>query len=325
MPLAHPHPPERPWYGSYPPPHEPPPRLPNTSARGHLVLTPCFATARPECYMSLMATLVVGILNCTPDSFSDGDEGINPSLLRDRGLQLIDEGADILDIGGDSTRPGSTCPGVEEEWRRIAPVLKVMSGKVPCSVDTHHVEVARRAIEFGATLINDISGKVSSEMVSLVATRRVSYIFMFNAHNAPHVFEGGLRGPEAFSTIRDWISSSTTYLTSMGVPETHLIADPGMGAFISDDPSVSWEVLSRFHELSAPNGGLLLGCSRKGFLRRSPDENLEARDLRSCKAGAAAVSRVNPSIPTYLRVHNVALQRKILAAWRSMDESERSL
>lgn len=272
-----------------------------------------------------MATTIVGILNCTPDSFSDGTQSLSPSALCDRAQQLIDEGADVLDIGGDSTRPGSTCPGVEEEWRRIAPALKAMRGKIPCSVDTHHVEVARRAIDFGAAFINDISGTLSADMVNLVVTHHVSYIFMFNAHHGPHIFGEGLQGSLAFSTMSDWISAAIDQLTTMGVPAEKLIADPGMGAFISRDPAVSWEVLSRFHELPAPNGGLLLGCSRKGFLATSPDEHPQSRDVRSCKAGAAAVSRVNPSIPTYLRVHNVAMQRQILNAWDSMDEAERAI
>jgi dihydropteroate synthase len=271
-----------------------------------------------------MATKIVGILNCTPDSFSDGDETLSPSALCDRAQRLIDQGADVLDIGGDSTRPGSACPGIEEEWRRIAPVLQAMSGRILCSVDTHHVEVARRAIEFGAAFINDISGTLSGEMASLVATQRVSYIFMFNAHHGPHIFGEGLQRSIAFSTMSEWISAAIQQLTAMGVPADKLIADPGMGAFISKDTAVSWEVLSRFHELPAPTGGLLLGCSRKGFLATSPDEHPQSRDLRSCKAGAAAVIRVNPSIPTYLRVHNVAMQRQILIGWDSMDEAERA-
>jgi dihydropteroate synthase len=272
-----------------------------------------------------MATTIVGILNCTPDSFSDGDQTLTPSALCERGQQLIDEGADMLDIGGDSTRPNSACPGVEEEWRRIAPVLAKLSGKIPCSVDTHHVEVARRAIEGGARLINDISGTLSPDMVSLVASHRVTYIFMFNAHGGPHLFGEGLRLPHAFSTIREWIASSVAHLTNAGLSAEKLIADPGMGAFLSDEPRVSWEVLSRFHELPAPRGGLLLGCSRKGFLRAPLEETPQSRDLRSCKAGAAAVSQVHASIPTYLRVHNVAMQRDVLTKWTSMSESERSL
>lgn len=272
-----------------------------------------------------MATKIVGILNCTPDSFSDGQANLSPSVLRDRAKRLVDEGADILDIGGDSTRPGSACPGVEEEWRRISSVLSAMSSTIPCSVDTHHIEVARRAIECGASYINDISGSLSNEMANLVATSKVSYIFMYNAHKGAHNFGEGLRREQAFSTISTWIDSATNHLMSMGIAGERLIADPGMGAFISNDPAVSWEILTRFHELPAPAGGLLLGCSRKGFLASAQDTSPQDRDDRSCRAGASAMSNISSTIPTFLRVHNVATQRDILHRWGTMTEMERRL
>lgn len=270
-----------------------------------------------------MPTKIVGILNCTPDSFSDGQGDLSPVALEKRAKRLVDEGADILDIGGDSTRPGSTCPGVEEEWRRISSALSAMSALIPCSVDTHHAEVARRAIDCGASYINDISGSPSEEMVSIVAASRVSYIFMYNAHKGAHRFGDGLERPRAFASISDWIASTTDALTGRGIHPERLIADPGMGAFISKDPAVSWEVLSRFFELPAPRGGILLGCSRKGFLGTPSDTTPLSRDERSCKAGASAVAKVPPSVPTYLRVHNVALQRDILTRWNELSEAER--
>lgn len=271
-----------------------------------------------------MPTKIVGILNCTPDSFSDGHEDLSLTKIRDRAMRLIDDGADILDIGGDSTRPGSACPGVEEEWRRISGVLSEVSGIVPCSVDTHHVEVARRAIECGAAYINDISGSLSEEMSSLIASSQVSYIFMYNAHHGAHRFGDGLPASSAFATISEWISAAITHLESRGIPSERLIADPGMGAFISKDPKVSWEVLSRFQELPTPRGGLLLGCSRKGFLALGKEASPQDRDPRSSRVGAAAVNRAAAEIPTYLRVHNVALQRDILSRWSSMSEAERN-
>ena len=259
-----------------------------------------------------MPTKIVGILNCTPDRFSDGQENLSPAALCDRAKKLVDDGADILDIGGDSTRPGSACSGIEEEWRRIAPALEAMTSVVPCSVDTHHAEVARRAIGLGASFINDISGTLPDDMVSLVATTRVNYIFMFNPHQGAHTFGVGLDVSQGFSSIATWIASATTHLTAMGIPPEKLIADPGMGAFISKDPKVSWDVLYNFHKLPAPQGGLLLGCSRKGFLATELEQSPESRDERSCRAGASAITQVESHVPTYLRVHNVRLQRLIL-------------
>jgi dihydropteroate synthase len=259
-----------------------------------------------------MATSIVGILNCTPDSFSDGISSLSPNIVLSRAKELVDDGADILDIGGDSTRPGSTCAGIEEEWRRIAPILSAMSKHIPCSVDTHHVEVARRAIDSGAAIINDISGDCSEEMSRLIASSQATYLFMFNAHGAAHKFGEGLSATEVVPTIRLWISETTKKLIAHGIPTERLIADPGMGAFISRDPQASWEVLSHFSEFPAPRGGLLLGCSRKGFLKTTNELDIRERDLRSCTLGARAVAQLKPDIPTYLRVHNVAMQRDIL-------------
>lgn len=272
-----------------------------------------------------MATSIVGILNCTPDSFSDRRDGLSHQELVDHAKRLIDDGADILDIGGDSTRPGSTCPGVEEEWKRIAPVLVAMSVRIRCSVDTHHVEVARRAVEHGATIINDISGEPSEEMACLIASSNASYIFMFNAHGGPHLFGEGLTPHTAFSSIQDWIGTTTQHLIKRGIAASKLIADPGMGAFISRDAAVSWEVIKRFRELPAPQGGLLLGCSRKGFLALPEEKHVSERDIRSSKTGATAITQIDASTPTYLRVHNVATQRRILTQWATMSESDRVL
>lgn len=260
-----------------------------------------------------MAISIVGILNCTPDSFSDGIDGVSHEELLSRAKQLVDDGADILDIGGDSTRPGSTCAGVEEEWRRIAPVLSSMSRYIPCSVDTHHVEVARRAIEHGASMINDISGGCSEEMAGLIASSKATYIFMFNAQGGAHTFGDGLAAEVAFATISSWIKEATAKLISSGIPSERLIADPGMGAFISRNPEASWEILNHFGELPAPRGGLLLGCSRKGFLKGENERDIRERDSRSCEVGARAAMQVHADIPTYLRVHNVAMQREVLS------------
>ena len=268
-----------------------------------------------------MATSIVGIVNCTPDSFSDGIGSLSHDGVLEQAKRLVDAGATILDIGGDSTRPGSTCPGVEEEWRRISPILSHMSALVPCSVDTHHVEVARRAIEHGAAFINDISGSTSKEMAELISSTKVSYIFMFNAHGGAHTFGEGLVASEAFTTISSWIRETTEYLITRGIPSERLIADPGMGAFISRDPQASWEIISRFGDLPAPRGGLLLGCSRKGFLAHPNELHPHERDSRSCTVGAQAVAQVNPTTPTYVRVHNVAMQREVLSQGSKSSDS----
>lgn len=259
-----------------------------------------------------MATQIVGILNCTPDSFSDGIGEVSHTHLTSHARRLIDEGADIIDIGGDSTRPGSICPGVEEEWRRISPLLSSFAHYIPISVDTHHPEVARRAIDCGAAFINDVSGQRTPEMLQVVASSRASYIFMCNPNGGPHQFGEGFTFDSAISGISSWIRETIRLCVTAGIPAERLIVDPGMGAFVSADPRVSWRIAESLGELPRAEGGVLLGCSRKGFLKLLGEMDIETKDVMSARIGAAAVQAVPSDVPTYLRVHNVARQREAL-------------
>jgi dihydropteroate synthase len=161
-------------------------------------------------------------------------------------------------------------------------------------------------------------------MVDLIASTQATYIFMFNAHGGAHAFGEGLAPTEAFATISSWIEAAIARSIARGIPSERLIADPGMGAFISRNTQASWEIISRFGELPAPCGGILLGCSRKGFLANSSEQHPHERDSRSCRVGAHAVMQVNPAVPTYLRVHNVAMQRDVLSRWNLMSEEEQA-
>ena len=256
---------------------------------------------------------IVGIVNCTPDSFSDGSGTISPGLYIERAKRLVDEGADILDLGGDSTRPGSTCPGVEEEWRRVRPVLTEMAPCIPCSIDTHNPEVARRALENGASYINDISGALAPEMLNVVAQSGATYIAMFNPNRDAHLFDQSLTLDCAFRTITSWVESAITTMASHGIPLDRIVIDPGMGAFVSKDPLVSWEILNRCHELPITKGGLYIGCSRKGFLALPGESSATDRDERTASIGKEIATRIEGSTPLYLRVHNVSTQRSALA------------
>jgi dihydropteroate synthase len=259
-----------------------------------------------------MATKIVGILNCTPDSFSDGLGTISHDQLLERGRRMIDDGADIIDIGGDSTRPGSICPGIEEEWRRISPLIEDLAKRIPVSVDTHHSEVARRALDCGASFINDISGQRAPEMLEMIARSNAAYIFMFNPHSGAHIFDQGVSLDTAVTQISGWIQQTIEVCVQAGIKPSRLIADPGMGAFLSNDPLVSWSVVEHFGTLPVPQGGALLGCSRKGFFKILGDLTTQEKDRYSAQIGAAAVREMPVTIPTYLRVHNVTTQREAL-------------
>jgi dihydropteroate synthase len=273
-------------------------------------------------------TSLVGILNCTPDSFSDGKETLSPSALLALADQLVKDGADILDIGGDSSRPGSRCVGPEEEWRRISPVVEELASEVPCSIDTHHFETAYRALDLGARFINDISGSPSPEMIDVVARYGAHYIVMFNPHKQAHVFGAGLTQSHAISTIQEWMDVTSETLQARGLPSARMILDPGMGAFLSDDPLVSWSVIEHMSSFISSEGGLLVGCSRKGFLKLPTERSVKERDLRSAICGAIIAHARTDTSPLYLRVHNVGMQKRILAEWTgtpSLEEIKREL
>ena len=257
-------------------------------------------------------TRIVGIVNCTPDSFSDGSGVVSSDSYIERAKSLLDEGADLIDLGGDSTRPRSICVGVEEEWRRVAPVLLAMASQIPCSVDTHHAEVARRAIEHGAAYINDISGMLSPEMLDCIASSGVNYVAMCNPNRGAHHFGHDLPYEAAFSTISSWMTGAITTMRAHGIPDNKIILDPGMGAFISSDPRVSWEIITRCHELPVATGGLFIGCSRKGFLAIPGEKSINERDKRTASIGKEISERMRSSTPLYLRVHNVAEQKSAL-------------
>jgi dihydropteroate synthase len=229
---------------------------------------------------------------------------------------MIDAGADGIDIGGDSSRPGSVCVGVEEEWRRIGPLVELLAKRTWVSVDTHQVEVARRAVECGARCINDIGGGSDPEMRALIARSGVAYVFMFSASGVPHRFDRSLPAGEALQMARQWLRERTAELIAAGIRQENLIADTGMGSFVSRDPAVSEEFLRWYDLFEAPTGGLLLGCSRKGFLRRDAEVDISERDALTCLYGLVAAVRLAGRVPLYLRVHNVQMQRGSLQAVR---------
>lgn len=255
----------------------------------------------------------IGILNCTPDSFSDGSAADDSESRYAHAMQMIDAGAAGIDIGGDSSRPGSECVGVEEEWRRIGGLVARLARHTWVSVDTHHAEVARRAIESGARCINDIGGGSDAVMRALVARTGVQYIFMFSASGVPHCFERGASVETVFERVQRWVQDRVQLLLAAGIAESNLIADTGMGAFVSADPQASYELLRRYGELTPPLGGLLLGVSRKGFLRRPDERGIHERDVLSSFYGVVAAMRLAQRVPLYLRVHQVGLQQQCVA------------
>jgi dihydropteroate synthase len=244
-------------------------------------------------------TLVMGILNLTPDSFSDGGQLAGVDAAVARGLRMFEEGADWVDVGGESTRPGAARVAAEEEIRRTAPVVEGLRrrGAGPLSIDTTKAAVARAALDAGADLVNDVSAfGYDPAMASLVKERGVPAVLMHlrggftDMHRAPSY--GDVMGEVVFE-----LESAVARAESAGVSREQLILDPGLG--FSKDAAHSLEALRRLDELLALDRPILVGPSRKSFigklLDRAPDRRLmgTAAAVASCVLLGAHVVRVH--------------------------------
>ena len=254
--------------------------------------------------------LVMAILNVTPDSFSDGGRYFSTDAAVERGLELAAEGADLLDVGGESTRPGSDPVAPDEQCRRVLPVIERLRGKglsIPVSIDTRSAHVAAAAFDRGADIVNDVSAmRDDAAMPALVAARRVPSVLM-HMQGTPKSMQ---QAPEYVDVVADLLAFFRQRLVaakSAGISADQIILDPGVG--FGKSAAHNWEILRRlpeFHELGRP---LLVGPSRKRFVRAivgdKPEDVLfgtAATVAACCLAGAHIV-----------RVHDVRAMRAIAA------------
>jgi dihydropteroate synthase len=262
---------------------------------------------------------LIGILNITPDSFSDGSNFLKLDDAINHALQMIADGAQIIDVGGESTRPGAKAISAEEEWQRIEGVLKILSApefKTKCqiSVDTFRASTARQALELGVEIINDVSAlRHDPKMVEIIAEYKANVILMYSkeAGNTPHASGSVKKYKDVISEIGDFLNTQVDFAVRAGIPREKIIIDPGMGRFISNDPELSWEVLRRLKELSSLNLPMLIAPSRKGFL----GGELKDRDPISQLANLMGISNG----ATYIRTHNVKMMREFLEAYEKLN------
>jgi dihydropteroate synthase len=248
-------------------------------------------------------TLVMGVLNVTPDSFSDGGKFFDSSAAIEATLAMEAASADILDIGGESTRPGSLEISAEEELARVRPVLGALAGrlKIPISIDTRKSEVAEWAIAAGAEIVNDVTGLRTDPRIAGVASRNRVPLILMHMRGEPHTMQ---KQPFARSAVRDVLSGlkrSIAIARRSGVPKSQIIVDPGIGFGKSFEQN--YELIVRLPEIARLGFPILIGTSRKAFLGKTlhgkpPDERIwgtAATVAASILAGAQIV-----------RVHDVA-------------------
>jgi len=214
-------------------------------------------------------TLVMGVLNVTPDSFSDGGAYLDSGEAIARALQLERDGADILDIGGESTRPGAAPIKPEEEAQRILPVVQALAGKlrIPISVDTRKADVATAALAAGAEMINDVSGLNWDTRLGEVARRTRAPIILMHMRGTPETMQ---KGPFARNVIRDVMAglrASIARAKRAGIAQSKILVDPGIG--FGKAHNQNFEILARFPEFARLGCPLVIGTSRKAFLGKA--------------------------------------------------------
>jgi dihydropteroate synthase len=236
-------------------------------------------------------TLVMGVINVTPDSFSDGGELFDAARAIDAGVRMAAEGADLLDVGGESTRPGAQALAEGDERRRVLPVIEglVKQLSIPISVDTYKAAVADAALAAGAAMVNDISGLRYEPALGSVVARHGAALVLMHTRGRSHEMYQQASYHEVIDEVLDELRESIAFATGAGVPLERLIVDPGLG-FAKEAPH-SYEALARLDEFGELGRPILVGPSRKSFLARAIGGSVPApqRDWGTAAAVTAAV------------------------------------
>ncbi|TKA09489.1 dihydropteroate synthase [Actinacidiphila oryziradicis] len=262
--------------------------------------------------------LVMGILNVTPDSFSDGGDYVATARAVDRGLALAAAGADIVDVGGESTRPGAHRVPLDVELSRTVPVVRELAGSgVIVSIDTMRSEVARAALKAGARAVNDVSGGLADPaMAASVARAGVPYIAM-HWRGPSRTMQQREVYRDVVTEVRAELDQRLHALVDAGIAAERIILDPGLG--FAKNSAHNWELLRRLDELSSLGRPLLVGASRKSFLGALLATDGSPAPPRARDAATAAVSALAAAAGAYcVRVHEVAETLdavRVAAAW----------
>ena len=211
-------------------------------------------------------TLVMGILNATPDSFSDKGRYFTRDAAIERAWEMAKEGADILDIGGESTRPGSLGISAQEEMDRVLPILDALGSRypLPISIDTSKSEVARSALELGASIINDITSFRKDPGIGSVAAEYGAAVVLMHMRGEPHNMQSIPPSPDIWREIENWAQDTVARAQNSGVSSNRIVLDPGIG--FGKTPAQNLEIIGNLHRLAESGFPILMGTSRKSFI-----------------------------------------------------------
>jgi dihydropteroate synthase len=209
---------------------------------------------------------VMGVVNVTPDSFSDGGENFRPGDAVASARRMVEEGAAIVDVGGESTRPGSDAVPADEELRRVVPVLEELGGAVPVSIDTAKAEVARRAIELGAELVNDVTALRGDPALAEVVASSGAYLCLMHMQGEPRTMQDSPTYEDVAAEVASFLEQRLAFAVDAGIPEERICLDPGFG--FGKTVEQNFELLGRLGQIVALGRPVLVGLSRKRSLGR---------------------------------------------------------
>ena len=246
--------------------------------------------------------VVMGVLNVTPDSFSDGGEFLDTDKAVEHGLQMAAEGAAIIDVGGESTRPGSQSVSAAEQIKRTVPVIQALCEKldVPISIDTYNVEVAQAALKVGAAMINDITALADDKMGKLAAAEQVPVVLM-HMQGTPRTMQAEPKYDDVVGEVRDFLLERAKRAQGFGIPKERILIDPGIGFGKTLEHNLL--LLRNIHEFIDTDYRVMVGTSRKSFIGKLTGKEKPADRIFGTAATVALGVTAGVSI---VRVHDVA-------------------
>ncbi|MDI7267249.1 MAG: dihydropteroate synthase [Myxococcota bacterium] len=256
--------------------------------------------------VDLSRPLVMGILNVTPDSFSDGGRFVDPGGAAAHAMRMVEEGADIIDVGGESTRPGSEPVTADEEMRRVLPVIESLAGRVgaPISIDTTKAAVAERAVRAGASMVNDVSGLRFDPEIADVVRERGAGLVLMHSRGRPKDMQDAPRYGDVVAEVVGELAEAMDRAVRRGVPSAAIVLDPGIG--FAKRPEHSLRLLASIPALAALGRPVLVGPSRKAFIGAVTGDPADRRLEGTLAAVAVAVF----GGAHIVRVHDVAQARR---------------
>jgi dihydropteroate synthase len=259
---------------------------------------------------------IMGIVNATPDSFSDGGRFLDEEAAVDHALALVADGADILDVGGESTRPGSQPVELEEELRRVLPVVRRLAKETNAliSIDTTKAEVARQAIEAGADIVNDISGLRFDEQMAAVCRESGAAVICMHMQGTPQTMQENPTYNDAVTDIATFFGERLESLERAGIERERIVLDPGVG--FGKTAAHNLEILSAIEQFRALGRPVLIGHSRKRFLSKVLNRDVDERTSGTIGVAIALATQHTDII----RVHDVRAVRDAVTAWQAVTD-----